>query len=118
MIPSGITFKQGDIVIIPFPFTDLSAIKQRPVLIISNDDHNQLTEDIVVCGITSNLKDTNYSVGIDDESLLKEKIPVPSRIKVDKIFTLKQSLIKKKIGSLKPVIFNAVKSEIQKLIIM
>jgi mRNA-degrading endonuclease toxin of MazEF toxin-antitoxin module len=43
--------KQGDIVLIPVPFTDLSNKKQRPVLIISNDDYNQMTDDVLVVAI-------------------------------------------------------------------
>ena len=46
--------KHGDIVLIPIPFTDLSAQKQRPVIVSSNDDYNQTAPDILVVAMTSN----------------------------------------------------------------
>jgi mRNA interferase MazF len=45
---------QGDIVLIPIPFTDLSSQKRRPVIVISNDSYNQTTRDVVVVAMTSN----------------------------------------------------------------
>ena len=45
--------KQGDILLIPIPFTDLSSNKRRPVIVISNNDYNRKTADIVVVGMTS-----------------------------------------------------------------
>lgn len=41
-------YKQGDILLIPFPFTDLSSTKQRPVLVLSNTKYNESNQDIVV----------------------------------------------------------------------
>ena len=45
---------QGDILLVPVPFTDLSAHKQRPVVVVSNDAYNRQTTDIVVVAMTSN----------------------------------------------------------------
>ena len=39
---------QGDIVLIPIPFTDLSTQKRRPVIVISNDNYNRNAEEVVV----------------------------------------------------------------------
>jgi mRNA interferase MazF len=46
--------KHGDIVLIPIPFTDLSAQKQRPVIVISNDDYNHTAPDMIVVAMASN----------------------------------------------------------------
>ena len=46
--------RQGAIVLIPIPFTDLSSQRRRPVIVISNDTYNRRTEDIVVVAMTSN----------------------------------------------------------------
>ncbi len=82
---SGIMFEQGDIVIVPFPFTDLSSVKQRPVLVLSKNEYNTKSEDIVTCGITSNLKNKEYSVILDNSHLEGGSIPTKSMIKVDKM---------------------------------
>ena len=115
MMKYGIKFKQGDILILPFPFTDLSSVKQRPVLVISNDSYNDTTEDLIICGITSNPKNTIYSVSIDQKDLAEGRIPIASRIKIDKIFTLKQSLAKMKVARVKQNILGEVKKEIAKI---
>jgi mRNA interferase MazF len=46
-------YKQGDILLIPFPYSDSTAIKQRPVLVISNSHYNESQQDIIVAAITS-----------------------------------------------------------------
>jgi mRNA interferase MazF len=113
---SGIVFKQGEILIVPFPFSDLSTIRQRPVLVISNNKYNENSEDIITCGITSNIKDSQFSVLIDNNNLLEGNIPIKSRIKVDKLFTLEKNIVIKKIARVKEEIFNQVKNEFYRLI--
>ncbi len=116
MMRSGIKYEQGNIVLAPFPFTDLSTTKQRPILIISNNQYNNKTQDLVTCGITSNPKDTDFSVLINNNDLINGKIPIASRIKVDKLFTLSQDIIKKKLDMVKIEILEKVKKEFLKLL--
>lgn len=111
MIKYGINYEQGEIVLAPFPFTDLSTVKQRPLLILSNNRYNSSTKDLVTCGITSNPKDTDFSVVINNKDLISGQIPIESRIKVDKLFTLEQSIVKKKIGMVKKEVLEKVKKE-------
>src|SRR3989441_12389295 len=54
-MPSTTSFKQGDVVLVPFPFTDLSAIKQRPALVISPTRLNNVRADLVLAAITSQI---------------------------------------------------------------
>jgi len=51
---------QGDILLIPIPFSDLTSSKRRPVLVLSNDKYNSITNDIIVAAITSNI-DNKYT---------------------------------------------------------
>ncbi len=108
--------EQGNIVLIPFPFTDLSSAKQRPALVLSKSSYNKATEDIITCGITSNLQNAGNSVLIDDADLSEGTLRAKSRVKVGKIFTLKQSLVRKTVAKLKTASFEKVKEEMQKLI--
>src|SRR5215213_9513841 len=64
MMRIGMQPKHGDIVLIPIPFTDLSSQKQRPVIVISNDDYNHTTPDFVVVAMTSNPTLSPYSFTI------------------------------------------------------
>jgi mRNA interferase MazF len=54
--------KQGDILLVPIPFTDLSSQKRRPVIVISNNFYNKKTTDILVVAMTSNPIETDYSL--------------------------------------------------------
>ncbi|MDA0746486.1 MAG: type II toxin-antitoxin system PemK/MazF family toxin [bacterium] len=111
------TYRQRDIALVPFPFSDLSAQKVRPVLILSNDVYNQQSADVLVCGLTTNLKPGPYSViievtDVEQPDTLKHR----SKIKADALASLEQSILVKRIACLKPDIFIRVTSEIENLI--
>ncbi len=48
-------YRRGSVVLVPFPFTDLSDVKRRPALIISTQEYNSATGDVVIAQITSRL---------------------------------------------------------------
>lgn len=106
-------YEQGEIIVVPFPFSDLKGIRQRPVLVLSKEIDS---DDIITCGITSNIRNIKHSVLIDNENLEKGSIPTQSRIKVDKLFTLDKKIIKKKIAKLNKITLENVKKEFCKLV--
>lgn len=111
------TYKQRDIVLVSFPFSDLSHQKVRPVLIVSNDNYNQQSADVVVCGLTTNLTLDPYSVladptDVEQPGTLRHK----SRFKVNALVSLEQSLLIKQVARLKNELFAQVITEIQILI--
>ena len=109
-------YEAGDIVLVPFPFTDLSAAKRRPVLVLSGREFNAHSPDFIVCGITSNLANAAHSVLIDRQDLAKGRIPAPSRIKVAKIATLLQSLAVRTLGRVKPEVLAQVHKEFRSIL--
>lgn len=89
---------QGDIVLIPVPFTDLSSHKRRPVIIISNDEYNKSAPDVVVVAMTSTPVTNVYSFTITSNDLSQGALNRPGTVRVDKIYTLDQALIVKTFG--------------------
>ncbi len=92
------TYKKWDIVLVPFPFTNLSTTKKRPALIVSPDEYNDKM-DIVIAFITSKI-DQDYRMG---DYLIKNwrgaNLPKPSMIRM-KFATIDKSIIIKKLGQL------------------
>lgn len=109
-------YRQGDIVLIPVPFSDLKKQKQRPVLVISSDSYNRLTEDIIVLAITSNLKELDYSVIIQSKDLIEGELKVTSEIRADKVYTLSKNIVRKKFGRVNAEIIEAARAKINELI--
>lgn len=109
-------YSQGDIVLIPVPFSDLTNRKQRPVLIISNDDYNKNTEDIVVVAITSQLKDLDYSVVIVDDNLDEGTLKATSAVRADKVYTLSKNIVRKKFGKVSSEVMKDVQGKLNELI--
>ncbi len=87
-------YEQMDIVLMPFPYSDLTGSKQRPALIISNKNLNN-TEDRICCLITSNKpKD---GVLISNNFVKNGKLPFESWLKPQRLFTINEKIIKKKL---------------------
>ncbi len=106
---------QREIVLIPYPFSDLEGTKVRPALVISNDIFNKKSEDCIMIPLTTVIKNEPYSVVINQRDLSAGKILKPSRIRIDKIFSVKKSLISMKIGIIKENVLRKIKIEIEKI---
>ncbi len=109
-------YRQGDIVLIPFPYSDLSTTKQRPVLVLSNTNYNQVQSDLVVAAITSNLISKSYTIQITADDLDDGQLRTTSAVRVDKIYTFSNQIVIKKFGHLKPSLFTEVKQQLMHLL--
>lgn len=112
----GTMYKQGDILLIPIPFSDLTSNKKRPVIVLSNDDYNSKTEDVVVAAITSNVTTKDYIVMLTNNDLEEGTLKVDSCIRVDKIYTLSQGIVIRKFGVVKKYVIEAVRKKLYELI--
>jgi len=85
----------GDIVVLPFPFSNLQGSKRRPALVLADCGGN----DLILCQITSqNVKD-NFAVSITPSDAYG-KLLTDSNVRPNKLFTIEKSVILYKIGTL------------------
>src|SRR4030042_3039610 len=86
----GIMFNQKDIVLISFPYSDLTLFKQRPALIISNEKVNKM-QDRICCLITT--KPHKDDLKITKNYFEEGVLPFESFIKPHRIFTIQEKVI-------------------------
>jgi mRNA interferase MazF len=109
-----VTYKIFDVVVVPFPFTNKTAKKKRPALVLSDfEDFNDLTENCVLAMITS-VNNPDWPLDTPIGSFKKAGLPAPSKVRM-KLFTLDSRLIIRKIGGLSAKDQKAVKLHLQKL---
>jgi len=92
---------KGDIVLVPFPFTDLSQTKLRPAVVLWIDSQKQ---DVTLCFISSR----NLNQKTDDEFIIYDSDPefaqtglkVSSKVRVTKIITVEYKLLQRRLGKL------------------
>jgi mRNA interferase MazF len=109
----GTTFEQRDIVLIPFPYSNFSETKKRPVLIISNSTHHHQSNDIIYCAITSQEKIFEQTINIENKDLEFGNLHYDSAIKPTKIFTIQKKRIIKRLGRLNMNITRKVLDELK-----
>jgi mRNA interferase MazF len=106
-----VVYDQREVVLIPFPYTDLTGTKQRPALIISNAKINN-SVDRICCLITSN----NPKDGIVLDTMEQGKLPFKSWVKPYRIFTIHTRIIRKRICKITPRLHHKILSRINEFI--
>ena len=48
----------GDVVLVPFPFTDQSTTKKRPAVVVSSDRYHRERQDLIILAVTSQVRDS------------------------------------------------------------
>ena len=74
------TYEQGDVLLVPFPFTDQSATKRRPAVVLSGQAYNQTHRDVILAAVTSRIAGGSDEVPLNDwraAGLLKPSVVKP-----------------------------------------
>lgn len=106
-------FVKGDVVILPFPFSNLSASKKRPALVVAAVPPY---EDVILCMITSKSAKDASAVPITSTDFENGDLPRDSNIRPNRLFTADSTLILRTAGKLSPHKTDAVVAEIIKII--
>jgi len=98
-------FVKGDVVVIPFPFSDLTGSKRRPALVLADLPGN----DIILCQITSqNSPKDPFAIPVNFDDFEQGSLPVLSNIRPNRIFTSDKSLIIKAAGKISALVHQRV----------
>jgi len=100
----------GDVVVLPFSYTDLQSEKRRPALILLDADDG----DIIAARITSKNNNSLYDIPI--ESWNEIGLIVPSYVRLHKLTTIEKSHVIKKIGKLSTADQTQVKEIFRKMV--
>jgi mRNA interferase MazF len=90
-------FVKGDVVVIPFPFSDLSQAKRRPALVMANLEG----DDVILCQITSRSVEDIYAIPLLDDDFESGGLQRTSNIRPNRIFFADTRIILYKAGRVK-----------------
>jgi len=80
---------KGDVVVLPFPFSDLSANKRRPAVVVTKGEYG----DVILCQITSKAKKGAETVELRNKDFHEGKLKITSYVRPRKIFTADLGLV-------------------------
>lgn len=89
-------FVRGDVVVIPFPFSDLSSSKRRPALVLAD----LIGDDIILCQITSKEVNDDFSIPLSTQEFHEGNLKVDSNIRPNRLFTADEGIIIYKAGTI------------------
>jgi len=93
--------KRGDVVLVAWPFTDLTTAKVRPAIVVSSDDFNR-GDDRILVAVSSNMSRwTSWDVPVrpSDAAFARTGLHVASSIQCGKLLTVSRSIIKRRLGA-------------------
>jgi mRNA interferase MazF len=101
----------GEVVVLPFPQSNLQAGKRRPDLVVAD-----LTgDDLILCQITSRARSDGYAVPLTVADFEQGRLAVDSFIRPNRLFTVESSVILYAAGKVKPDKLKEARSKISGL---
>jgi mRNA interferase MazF len=114
-MPNTTAYSFGDVVLVPFPFTDQTASKKRPAVVVSADAYHRRRPDVIVMAVTSQILRPAGALG---EVLISDwqgaGLPKASLIKP--VATIEQRLILRKLGALQGDDVQALRSALRQVL--
>ncbi|TET45130.1 type II toxin-antitoxin system PemK/MazF family toxin [candidate division TA06 bacterium] len=88
---------KGDVVVVPFPFSDLTHAKKRPALVVAELEG----DDLILCQITSQQISDRYAVPIEENDFERGTLRQKSNVRPSRIFTADRHIVLYRVGHLK-----------------
>lgn len=97
-------FVKGDVVILPFPFSDLTGARRRPAVVVAE----LLGDDVILCQITSQARTDSYAIPLARGDFASGGLNQPSVVRPNRLFTADSRLISYRAGVLRPAMSETV----------
>ncbi len=111
-MPNTTDYEFGDVVLVPFPFTDQTAAKKRPAVVVSSVAYNRNRPDNILMAVTSQMQSPGYFGDVAVAEWQQAGLIKPSLIKP--IFTtIEKGLVLRKLGRLSEKDRTALKKAIK-----
>jgi mRNA interferase MazF len=107
--------RRGDIVLIKYPFTDLSSTKVRPAIVVSSDEFTNHGEDAIFVCISSqtrNVLPPDLILSPSDPEFRNSGLRKASLVKIGKIICLSKSLASRLLGEAGPNTMQRIKERL------
>ena len=101
----------GEVVVLPFPQTNLQSGKRRPALVVADLPG----DDLILCQITSRARSDGFSVPLATADFTRGRLAVDSFIRPNRLFTVEQSVILYAAGKVSDAKLQEVKAKIRQL---
>jgi len=103
---------KGNIVVVPFPFSDLTQTKRRPALVVSVLEG----DDLILSQITSQFVKDSYAISIEGKDFEEGGLKQKSNVRPNRLFTADSHIVLYRIGSLKKEKLNSIIDKIIEII--
>jgi mRNA interferase MazF len=101
----------GEVVVLPFPQTDLKVGKPRPALVLVDLPG----DDLILAQITSQARFDGFSIDLGPSDFDQGRLPLASYIRPNRVFTVEESLIMRRVGQIRNDKLDAVLAAVRKL---
>ena len=78
-------YEKKDIILVPFPFSELTSMKKRPALVLANIEHRSE----LICMMLTSTKNVDISVDLPIKIMTGTGLPKPTVARISRLFTLK-----------------------------
>ena len=101
----------GDVVVLPFPQTNLQAGKRRPALVVADPPG----DDLRLCQITSQIRSDGFSIPLTQADFQNGRLMQDSYIRSQRLFTVEKSVILYTVGQTSASKLTEVKTKLRQL---
>ena len=105
-------FVKGDVVVVPFPFSDLTQAKRRPALVVSALEG----DDFILCQVTSQFVKDSYAISVEGKDFEEGGLKQKSNVRPNRLFTADGHIVLYRIGNLKKDKLNEIIEKIIEIV--